>query len=99
MRPSQYHFTKLILKLPVPMITQFSFKTASVNNLQKKGLDSLLKSYNPDKCNMTLATLQSWCEFPDEISCKAHFKIQREHEGVICKKCKCSKHYWLKTKF
>jgi hypothetical protein len=38
-------------------------------------------------------------EFPDEASCKAHFKIQREHEGVICKKCNCSKHYWLKAKW
>ncbi len=38
-------------------------------------------------------------EFPDETSCIAHFKIQREHEGVICKKCKCSKHYWLKAKW
>ncbi len=36
--------------------------------------------------------------FPDETSCRTHFKSQREKEGVICKKCRGSKHYWLKNK-
>lgn len=35
-------------------------------------------------------------EFPDEQSCRDHFKLRREKEGVICKKCGCTKHYWLK---
>lgn len=38
-------------------------------------------------------------EFPTEESCKLHFKVQREHEGVICKKCGCSHHYWLSAKW
>ena len=38
-------------------------------------------------------------KFPDETSCKLHFKDRREQEGVICKKCGCTKHYWLKNKW
>lgn len=38
-------------------------------------------------------------EFPTEESCKGHFKLQREQEGVKCKKCGNTTHYWLKTKF
>jgi len=37
-------------------------------------------------------------EFPDEKSCKDHFRKIREHEGIVCKKCGCTKHYWLKAK-
>ena len=37
--------------------------------------------------------------FPDEQSCKQHFKIQREREGITCKKCQCTKHYWLEGKW
>jgi len=36
--------------------------------------------------------------FTDEQSCKDHFKEQREKEGVICKKCGSTHHYWLKNK-
>lgn len=42
--------------------------------------------------------LQSTEEFPNEESCRLHFKKQREKEGVICKKCKGTKQYWLKNK-
>jgi uncharacterized protein YozE (UPF0346 family) len=38
-------------------------------------------------------------EFPTEESCKLHFKENREQEGVFCKKCGCSEHYWLKNKW
>lgn len=38
-------------------------------------------------------------EFPTEESCKEHFKKQREHEGVICKKCGSTDHYWLASKW
>ena len=38
-------------------------------------------------------------DFPDEIKCKQHFKEVREHQGIICKKCGCIKHYWLKDKW
>lgn len=37
-------------------------------------------------------------EFPTDAACKAHFKIQREQEGVICKACGAEEHYWLKGK-
>ena len=37
-------------------------------------------------------------EFPDEASCKAHFRMQREKEGVTCKKCDSTHHYWLESK-
>ena len=36
---------------------------------------------------------------PDEHSCKVHFKVQREHQGIICKKCGSQKHYWLESKW
>ena len=38
-------------------------------------------------------------DFPDEISCKTHFKELRELQGVICKQCGNTHHYWLKAKF
>ncbi len=37
-------------------------------------------------------------DFPDEQSCRDHFRLVREHEGVVCKRCGCEKHYWLKAK-
>jgi len=37
-------------------------------------------------------------EFPDEASCKSHFRLQREKEGITCKKCGSSHHYWLDGK-
>lgn len=37
--------------------------------------------------------------FPDETSCRMHFKSVREKEGVICKKCSGTKHYWLQSKW
>lgn len=38
-------------------------------------------------------------DFPDEDSCKVHFKGVRESQGIVCKKCGCTKHYWLKGKW
>lgn len=46
---------------------------------------------------MTL--LEFMNHFPDEAACKEHFRKQREQEGIICKKCGCTKHYWLKDKW
>jgi hypothetical protein len=37
-------------------------------------------------------------EFPDESSCRFHFKTQREKLGITCKKCTCKTHYWLSAK-
>jgi len=36
--------------------------------------------------------------FPTESSCRKDFKEKREKEGIICKKCKSTEHYWLKNK-
>ena len=37
-------------------------------------------------------------KFPDEASCKAHFKAERDKQGVICKRCGHKEHYWLSTR-
>lgn len=37
--------------------------------------------------------------FTDEISCRNHFKEQRDAEGVVCIKCNHTEHYWLKNKW
>ncbi len=37
--------------------------------------------------------------FPDENSCKMHFKSVREREGIKCKKCPSTEHYWLQSKW
>jgi hypothetical protein len=36
-------------------------------------------------------------KFPTEQSCKEHFKLYRDKEGVTCKKCGNTTHYWLST--
>jgi len=38
-------------------------------------------------------------DFPDEQSCKEHFRKVREQEGITCKRCGSPKHYWLKAKY
>lgn len=38
-------------------------------------------------------------DFPDEQSCKSDFKINREKEGIFCKKCGSANHYWLQNKW
>lgn len=38
-------------------------------------------------------------DFPTEESCKLHFKEVREKQGIICKKCGSTKHYWLQAKW
>jgi len=37
-------------------------------------------------------------KFPDEASCKAHFKAEREKQGVVCKRCGHREHYWISTR-
>ena len=43
--------------------------------------------------------LQFTEHFPTEDSCKEHFRAQREHEGIKCKRCSGQHHYWLKAKW
>lgn len=38
-------------------------------------------------------------EFPDEVSCRTHYRMMRENHGIVCKKCKCTTHYWLQSKW
>lgn len=42
--------------------------------------------------------LQFFKDFGTEAKCKAHFKEHREQEGVVCKRCKSTEHYWLQAK-
>lgn len=42
--------------------------------------------------------LDFYKNYPDESSCKEAFISYREQEGVICKKCGCTKHYWKTSK-
>lgn len=37
--------------------------------------------------------------FPDENSCKMHFKSVHEPEGIKCKKCPSTEHYCLQSKW
>lgn len=37
-------------------------------------------------------------ELPTEVSCKAHFRTQREKDGIVCKGWHGTKHYRLKAK-
>lgn len=36
--------------------------------------------------------------FPDEQSCRDHFREYRIRKGISCKKCACKNHYWLAGK-
>lgn len=37
-------------------------------------------------------------KFGTEQQCREHFILQRKQTGVVCKKCKGTKHYWLEGK-
>jgi len=43
--------------------------------------------------------LDFYKEYPDELSCKLKFKAIRDKEGVTCKKCGGTDHYWKKDKW
>ena len=36
--------------------------------------------------------------FGSEEDCRLHFKEQRDKEGVVCKRCGGTSHYWLQGK-
>lgn len=38
-------------------------------------------------------------EFTNEESCRLHFKEQRDKQGVVCKRCQGTDHYWLINKW
>jgi DNA-directed RNA polymerase subunit RPC12/RpoP len=35
--------------------------------------------------------------FPDEQSCKIHFKTKREQKGIVCKNCGGLNHFWMEN--
>ena len=37
-------------------------------------------------------------QFPNEEACKAHFKSERDKQGVLCKRCQSSEHRWLSNR-
>ncbi len=46
-----------------------------------------------NQSNMNLTEFMK--RFPDEHSCRLHLKTRREKQGIVCKKCNCTRHYWL----
>lgn len=36
-------------------------------------------------------------QFPDEQSCRDYFREHRQKEGIKCRNCKGTTHYWMKT--
>ena len=55
-------------------------------------------AYNREnKIDMNIIKFVS--DFPDELSCKQHFKLLREREGIVCKQYGGMRHCWLKGKF
>lgn len=47
---------------------------------------------------MNMKLLDFFVEFPTEETCRAHFKKTRDREGVVCKNCGGTEHWWLKSK-
>jgi DNA-directed RNA polymerase subunit RPC12/RpoP len=46
----------------------------------------------------TMSLIKLLQKFPDNDACQEHFRLKREKEGVICKKCSSLSHYWLRNK-
>jgi hypothetical protein len=42
--------------------------------------------------------IQFMREPPNGAASRVHFRAAGEREGVVCKKCGCKKHWWLKNK-
>lgn len=46
---------------------------------------------------MIMKLIDFFKQFPDEQSCKDYFREQRQKEGITCRNCKGTTHYWMKT--
>ena len=46
----------------------------------------------------TMNILNFMNEFSTIEECEEQFRSHREHEGIVCKKCKSEHYYWLKGK-
>ena len=58
--------------------------------------DCILSILYVNKSDMNLIKFTE--ESPDEALCKAHFRAQREQEGLTCRKCGGTHQYWLEGK-
>ena len=47
--------------------------------------------------NIDYEACRFYDRFPDEHSCRDPLLEQRQHEGVVCRKCKGTKNYWMKS--
>lgn len=36
--------------------------------------------------------------FGDENASREHFKPERDKIGVVCQRCGCKNHYWIKSR-
>lgn len=36
-------------------------------------------------------------QFPDEQSCREYFREHHQKDGIVCRKCKGTSHYWMKS--
>lgn len=45
-----------------------------------------------------MAILDFYKNYPDEESCKQKFKEYRDKEGIVCKKCNHTEHYWKRDR-
>lgn len=43
--------------------------------------------------------LEYYKEYPDELTCRLKFKAIRDKQGVVCRKCQCTSHYWKADKW
>ena len=37
--------------------------------------------------------------FGDENACRQHFKEERDKIDVVCQRCGCKNHYWIKSRW
>lgn len=38
-------------------------------------------------------------QFDNEVSCREHFKLERDKMGVNCRRCQHDQHYWIKSQW
>ena len=51
---------------------------------------------NPNRNIMNILNFMQ--QFPDEASCIAYLKEQKEQSGIVCKRCGCKGHIWCPAK-
>ena len=59
----------------------------------------LICSFELHQHQIIMRILDFTSVFPSEESSRLDFKTRREHEGVTCKQCLSTEHYWLSAKW